>query len=697
MKTIFLAPSGANTGLTSVSLGLLRALERTGLSVGFLKPIAQTSNPHEPDRSSHFARLIGQHSCPEPLTLKHVLGLLSKGMNDQLMEEVIGLYEQVAQNIDVLLVEGLVPETGQPFVTQLNNDMIRNLQADVLLVDSLPNGYSADSDGAAHIASQLEQTIFSLNLTKENIAGYVLNRIPNRAFIQQITDEIKKTNSHPIDLIGGIPLNSDITAPRMLDIATHLDARIINEGELTQRRVRDIVVVARTASRMLDLLKPGALIVTPADRDDIILATAVATMNGVPLAGLLLTCGEPMHPAVEHICQATFRTGLPVLSMPSGTFESSSELKNMDKRVPLDDHARMESIIAHIADNIDTAPLLTHINEPDEPRLTPPAFRYQLIEKARRVTKRIILPEGNEPRTITAAAICHEKNIAQCILIGDPVEIHEVARNQGVTLPDDIEIINPKNAIAQYIAPLVDIRKHKGMTAPAAEAQLQDNVMLGTVMLALNEVDGLVSGAVHTTANTVRPALQIIKTAANAQLVSSVFFMLMPDQVLVYGDCAINPDPSADELADIAIQSADSAAAFGIVPRVAMISYSTGASGTGDEVEKVRAATALVRAKRPDIIVDGPMQYDAASVESVGRQKAPDSPVAGRATVFIFPDLNTGNTTYKAVQRAANVVSVGPMLQGLRKPVNDLSRGALIDDIVYTIALTAIQAEQANT
>ena len=240
------------------------------------------------------------------------------------------------------------------------------------------------------------------------------------------------------------------------------------------------------------------------------------------------------------------------------------------------------------------------------------------------------------------------------------------------------------------------MRKSKGMTPPSAEAQLADTVMLGTVMLALDEVDGLVSGAVHTTANTVRPALQIIKTAPTAKLVSSVFFMLMPEQVLVYGDCAINPDPTADELADIAIQSADSATAFGIIPRVAMISYSTGESGTGDEVEKVRAATALVREKRPDIIVDGPMQYDAASVESVGKQKAPDSPVAGRATVFIFPDLNTGNTTYKAVQRSANVVSVGPMLQGLRKPVNDLSRGALIDDIVYTIALTAIQAEQGR-
>jgi phosphate acetyltransferase len=280
------------------------------------------------------------------------------------------------------------------------------------------------------------------------------------------------------------------------------------------------------------------------------------------------------------------------------------------------------------------------------------------------------------------------------VLLGDPAEIALVAKNQGLRLPDDITIIDPSHTSAHYIDALVEMRKSKGMTPPSAEKQLEDTVMLGTVMLALGEVDGLVSGAVHTTSNTLRPALQIIRTAPSAQIVSSVFFMLMPDQVLVYGDCAINPDPTAEQLADIAIQSADSAASFGIIPRVAMISYSTGESGSGDEVEKVRAATAIAQAKRPDLIIDGPMQYDAASVESVGKQKAPNSLVAGRATVFIFPDLNTGNTTYKAVQRSANVISVGPMLQGLRKPVNDLSRGALVDDIVYTIALTAIQAEQ---
>jgi phosphate acetyltransferase len=272
--------------------------------------------------------------------------------------------------------------------------------------------------------------------------------------------------------------------------------------------------------------------------------------------------------------------------------------------------------------------------------------------------------------------------------------VHAVARSQDVNLPENLEILNPAELRSKYVSPLFEIRKHKGLSMEMAASQLEDNVVLGTMMLALSEVDGLVSGAIHSTANTIRPALQIIKTKPNATAVSSIFFMCLPEQVLVYGDCAVIPDPDAETLADIAIQSADSAAAFGIPPKVAMISYSTGDSGAGLDVEKVRAATRLAQQKRPDIPIDGPLQYDAAFMPDVAKAKAPDSPVAGRATVFIFPDLNTGNTTYKAVQRSANVISIGPMLQGLKRPVNDLSRGALVDDIVYTIALTAVQATQ---
>ena len=327
-------------------------------------------------------------------------------------------------------------------------------------------------------------------------------------------------------------------------------------------------------------------------------------------------------------------------------------------------------------------------------RLSPPAFRFQLTELAREANKRIVLPEGDEPRTIKAAILCAERGIAECVLLAKPDDVKRVAESQGVQLVKGITVIDPASVRENYVARLVELRKSKGMTETMAREQLEDNVVLGTMMLEANEVDGLVSGAVHTTANTIRPPMQIIKTAPGCSIISSIFFMLLPDQVLVYGDCAVNPDPTAEQLAEIAIQSAESAKSFGIDPKVAMISYSTGTSGSGADVEKVKEATRIAKEKRPDLLIDGPLQYDAAVMEDVARSKAPNSPVAGQATVFIFPDLNTGNTTYKAVQRSADLVSIGPMLQGMRKPVNDLSRGALVDDIVYTIALTAIQATQ---
>ncbi|MRN37366.1 phosphate acetyltransferase [Neisseria sp. N95_16] len=327
-------------------------------------------------------------------------------------------------------------------------------------------------------------------------------------------------------------------------------------------------------------------------------------------------------------------------------------------------------------------------------RLSPSQFRVNMMDTAHKANKRIVLPEGAEPRTVQAAAICHEKGIARCVLLAPRAEVEAVAKERHINLPDSLEIIDPADLIEQYVAPMCELRKSKGLTEEQAREQLQDTVVLGTMMMAQNDVDGLVSGAVHTTANTIRPALQLIKTAPGASLVSSIFFMLLPNQVLVYGDCAVNPNPTPEQLADIAIQSADSAKAFGIEPKVAMISYSTGTSGAGPDVEAVAQATQIAQQKRPDLAIDGPLQYDAATVPSVAKSKAPNSAVAGQATVLVFPDLNTGNCTYKAVQRNANVLSVGPMLQGLRKPVNDLSRGALVDDIVYTIALTAIQAAQ---
>jgi len=342
-------------------------------------------------------------------------------------------------------------------------------------------------------------------------------------------------------------------------------------------------------------------------------------------------------------------------------------VRDLDPGLPVDDLERIEQVTDNVADALDPSWLESLTGASRSRRLSPAAFRYQLAELARAADALVVLPEGTEPRTIRAGQL-------------------------GLRLPEGVTVLDTQAVAERYVAPLAELRRHKGWTEDVAREHLADPVTVGTMMLRLGEVDGLVSGAVHTTASTVRPALQIIGPKPGARLVSSVLFMCLPDEVVVYGDCAINPQPDAEDLADIAIQSAASARLFGIEPRVAMISFSTGTSGTGSDVDKVAEATRIVREHEPDLLVDGPLQYDAAAIASVGQAKRPGSPVAGRASVFVFPDLDTGNTTYKAVQRSARVVSIGPMLQGLAKPVNDLSRGALVEDIIYTIALTAIQA-----
>ena len=494
-------------------------------------------------------------------------------------------------------------------------------------------------------------------------------------------------------LIGAIPQNPELTACRTIDIARHLEAKVLHEGEIQIRRAKKISLLARTVPNMLHTFQAGSILVTPIDRSDVMMAVALSALK-TPMAGLVLTGDFNLDERVWNLCKPGLETGLPVLSVQSSSWETATHLGQMDPEAPEDDLERVQLGMGHVALYIDADWIASRSAIPVETRMSPAAFCYRVTERARAAEKRIILPEGDEPRTIRAASLCAQRNIARCVLLGDPEEIQRVAQGLEVELPENLEILDPALLRANYVKPLVEMRKHKGLTPEDAADLLSDNVWLGTVMLALGEVDGLVSGAVHSTANTIRPALQIIKTKQGAKVVSSIFFMCLPDQVLVYGDCAVNPDPNAETLADIAIQSADSAERFGIPARVAMISYSTGESGSGADVDKVREATRIAKSKRPDLLLDGPLQYDAAAMADVAATKAPDSPVAGRTTVFVFPDLNTGNTTYKAVQRSANVISIGPMLQGLRRPVNDLSRGALVEDIVYTIAITAIQAGQ---
>lgn len=706
LHTFFIAPTSIQTGLTSISLGLIRALDERGLRVAFCKPVAvMPTNPAE-ERSTQMVRMGTRLTPPQPLDLKYAQQMISDRQLDRLMEEVIRLHRLAAKDADVIIIEGIEPDRSEPFTAKLNVEMAKTLDAEVILV-SAPEQRSA-AELAEHV--DMSSRMFG-GRNNPKLLGVVINKVnapkdPNRPIrateqgtidspaeltTQLTAAQYKQIESATFKVLGLIPWDANLVAPRTEDVARFLNAEILNHGNIQNARVNRISLCARTVPNMVGALQPGTLIVTPGDREDILLASAMAANNKVPLAGLLLTSGYKPDERVFKLVLPSLEN-LPVLSVATDTYQTASHLSHMNTAVNVDDTERMNRIMGHVAANLDAEWLVGRCKIDSETRLSPAAFRYQLVQLAQDAKKRVVLPEGDEPRTIQAAAICQERGIADCILIGKREQIEIVAENQGIKLPASLTILDPDEVRPQYVAPMVELRKHKNLTPPAAEAQLEDNVVLATMMLALNEVDGLVSGAVHTTANTIRPALQLIKTAPGAKLVSSVFFMLLPDQVLVYGDCAVNPDPSAEELADIALQSAASAQAFGLKPKVAMISYSTGTSGEGSDVEKVRSATQMARELAPELLIDGPLQYDAATTASVAKSKAPNSPVAGQANVLVFPDLNTGNTTYKAVQRSAGVVSIGPMLQGLAKPVNDLSRGALVEDIVYTIALTAIQA-----
>lgn len=711
-RTIMLIPTGTSVGLTSVSLGVIRAMERKGVRLSVFKPIAQPrAGGNAPDQTTTIVRKNSSIPAAEPLQMSRVESLLGSNQQNVLMEEIIARYHANTQDAEVVLVEGLVPTRKHQFANALNYEIAKTLNAEIVFVTALGN------DSPAQLKERIELTQSSFGGSKnKNITGVIINKLNapvdeqgrTRPDLSEIFDDSTKASvanidpsqlfaNSPLPVLGCIPWSFDLIATRAIDMSRHLNARVINEGEIQTRRVKSVTFCARSLPHMLEHFRPGSLLVTSADRPDVLVAACLAAMNGVEIGAILLTGGYEIDDRIYKLCERAFQTGLPVFMVNTNTWQTSLSLQSFNLEVPSDDTQRIEKVQEYVASHInsDWVESLTAASERSR-RLSPPAFRYQLTELARKAGKRIVLPEGDEPRTVKAAAICAERGIAQCVLLGNPDEIHRVAAAQGVELGAGIEIVDPEEARNNYVARLVELRKNKGMTEVVAQEQLEDNVVLGTMMLERGEVDGLVSGAVHTTANTIRPPLQLIKTAPNSSLVSSVFFMLLPEQVLVYGDCAINPDPTAEQLAEIAIQSADSATAFGIEPRVAMISYSTGNSGAGSDVEKVREATRIAQEKRPDLVIDGPLQYDAAIMEDVAKSKAPNSQVAGRATVFIFPDLNTGNTTYKAVQRSADLISIGPMLQGMRKPVNDLSRGALVDDIVYTIALTAIQSSQAQ-
>lgn len=709
MNTILLIPTGEGVGLTSACLGMIYALDCNGIKAGFLKPFSQEDQEHLDRTTSLFGHLF-QGKTVQSISHEKLTQLIAAGEVDELLEEAVSLHRSVAADHDVIIVEGLLPNGQDHFASELNASLAQALDAEVVLVSTadIQNPKKAAEKVDAHLrqfggaaSNRTAGVLFmrTRGLTEETAqipVAFDPSLRPTED-IAKFTAELQKYNryfgSSDLPIIGLVPFSNTLSVPRTLDIANVIDGQWVHQGEAKTRRILHSSLIASSIEYELNKFIAGELIISASERTDVLLASSLATSNGIPLAGLVLTEREAPAPELLEFCQSAIKQGLPILHTRLNTLETAQRLSDFGNEIPVDDTERAEQVTRFVSSHIDVEWLKQHSYNAATPRLSPSAFRHELVQKSIAAKKRIVLPEGDEPRTIQAAAICQARGIADCILLAKPEAVQDVAKARGIELPAGLAIVDPDSIRDQYVTPMVELRKGK-LNELQAKEQLQDTVVLGTMMLALDEVDGLVSGAVHTTANTVRPAFQLIKTAPAYSLVSSIFFMLLPDEVYVYGDCAINPDPTAEQLAEIAIQSADSAKAFGIDPRIAMISYSTGTSGTGADVEKVQQATQIAQQRRPDLLIDGPLQYDAASVESVGRQKAPDSRVAGRANVFIFPDLNTGNTTYKAVQRAANVVSVGPMLQGLNKPVNDLSRGALVDDIVFTIALTAIQAEQ---
>ncbi|HYO86513.1 MAG TPA: phosphate acetyltransferase [Dermatophilaceae bacterium] len=690
-RRILIVPTSHGAGLTGTCLGLMHALDQRRADVGYIKPLAQNRPGGEPDHSPALVRLVSTLIPPEPISEEVIADRLSHGAIDTLMEEVIARSEPVLDRHDIVIVEGLVPSDEQTYSGRLNLAMAKALDADVLMVGS------ALRRTPEHVADRMAAMESAYRAGEyHRVIGAVITRISAGLRGEALAEYERELAEHDIRVVASVPFRSDLTWPRVADLVRQMNLRVLNAGE-QNRRIRDVAIAAQSVAGVLPSIKEGLLLLVPGDRHEIILAASLATMNGTRLAAVLLTAGVTPDERVIALCQPAMSTGLPVLLTEEKTFETASGVIGLDPELPVDDEERTRRVMEAAAASFDEDWLASIPLKHHRRRMSPAAFRYEIASLAKAANKRIVLPEGSEPRTVQAAAICAEQGMARCVLLARPEDVEATASSLGIwPLPLGVEIVDPTAPDERYVNALVFQRRHKGMTVAMARDQLGDTVVLGTIMLHLDEVDGLVSGAVHTTANTVRPAMQIIGTKPGAKLVSSVYFMGLPDEVVTYSDCAINPNPNAAELADIAIQSADSAAAFGIDPRIAMISFSTGTSGSGEDVAKVTEATRLVRQLRPDLVVDGPLQYDAAATASVARTKAPGSNVAGQATVFVFPDLNTGNTTSKAVQRSADVISVGPVLQGIAKPVNDLSRGAPVDDIVYTIAITAVQAAQSG-
>ncbi|UGQ42602.1 phosphate acetyltransferase [Rhodococcus aetherivorans] len=686
VSSIYIAAPEGDTGKSTVALGLLQALCASAARVGVFRPIARSDGD-----TDYILELLLERITVD-LEYDECVGATYDDVHadpEAALSEIVVKYHAVADRCDAVVIVGSdYTEIANPSELGYNARIAANLDAPVLLV---LRGSRRTPDEVAQLTSVCTAELAAQHA---HLTGIVVNRCPSDRL-----DEIAAAvgdRGVPLWTLPEVPI---LVAPTMGELLTAIDGELYSgDPELLHREALRVMVGGMTAEHILERITEGVVVIAPADRSDVLLALVNANAaEGFPsLAGIIMNGGLLPHPAMAQLV-AGLRPSLPILTTTLGTFDTASAADRTRGRMALGAHRKIDTAVALMEQHVDTDRLLSRLDVPRPSVTTPQMFEYQLIDWARRQRRHIVLPEGDDDRILRAAGRVLQRKIADLTILGDETQVRRRAAELGVDL-SAATVLDPRSS--EHAEPFAEeyarLRAHKGMTIERAREIMSDISYFGTMMVHLGVADGMVSGAAHTTAHTIRPSFEIIKTEPGVSTVSSIFLMCLSDRVLAYGDCAVVPDPTSDQLADIAISSAATAARFGIEPRVAMLSYSTGESGSGVDVDKVRAATALVRERRPDLPVEGPIQYDAAIEPSVASAKLPDSEVAGRATVFIFPDLNTGNNTYKAVQRSAGAVAVGPVLQGLRKPVNDLSRGALIQDIVNTVAITAIQAQEAG-
>lgn len=694
-QNIYISGAEKGSGKSLVVLAMMEILSGHGEHTGFFRPVIRSDQPE--DRLIQLIRQrYGLDQPPETMygcTTDEARELLSADRYSELLKIILAKYRQLVERYDRVVCAG-TDYTGGYAALELgfNTDVANNLGCLFLPV---VNGSDRDN---ASITDAVTGFIKSLQTENSDILATVVNNVcPYN--LGTIREELARRIPASIPAYV-IPAEPALSRPTLLDIADQLDASIIHgEPEALKRVVRNYKIAAMQIPDFLNHVEEGSLIITPGDRADIILASFMSyTSTTYPqIAGMLLT-GD-LQPAieVEALLDGLEEPPFAVLGVSSDTFNTGLNVSRVSSTLAADDEHKIASALGLVEASIDQSSLGGLLETRRSNRVTPIMFEYELIQRAKAQLQHIVLPEGNEERILRAAEILSLRGVARLTLLGNVDEVRQKILALGLRL-DDIEIIDPEHSELrqQYADTYYRLRKHKGISPEMAFDTMSDVSYFGTMMVHHRQADGMVSGSVHTTQHTIRPAFEIIRTRPGTAIVSSVFLMCLADRVLVYGDCAVNPDPDAQQLADIATSSAETAAMFGIEPRVAMLSYSTGGSGKGKAVEEVREATRLARNMRPDLKIEGPIQYDAAVDAGVAGTKLPDSEVAGHATVFIFPDLNTGNNTYKAVQRSSGAVAIGPVLQGLNKPVNDLSRGCTVTDIVNTVAITAIQAQAAE-